>query len=164
MAHLYEITEQMKQLEKLGDDGEIDQQALADTFEGLEGEFEQKAIALIQMTSNMNADIDQLDEMIKRLQARKKVLQNKKESWRDYLRTNMDAAGISKIECPYFAITLRKGQKVVDVYDEDLLPDEYVDIELVTKPRKRDILQALKDGEDIPGATMKEGQKSLLIK
>ncbi len=161
MSHLYELTGQLVELSKIED---ADPQALADTFEALEGEFEDKATALIKHTQNLDADIDQVSQMIKTLQDRKKVLTNRKEGWRDYLRRNMEGAEIKKIECPFFAITLREGVQVAVIDDPELLPSDYVDIEMVIKPKKKEILAALKAGDEIPGAHLETGKSSLLVK
>ncbi len=165
MTHLYELTEQHRQLAVLSEEGDEDiKQAIADTFEALEGEFNDKAIALIQVAENIDSDINMVDLMIKKLQGRKLVLQNRKEHMREYLKSNMEACEISKIECPYFAITLAKGRDMAVIDDPELLPDEYVDIEMNIKPKKRDILRALKAGELIPGAHIEKSKTSLRIK
>lgn len=161
MSHLYELTGQLKELSKIED---ADPQALADTFEALEGEFEDKATALVKFTQNIDADIAQVSQMIKTLQDRKKVLTNRKEGWREYLRINMEGADIKKIECPFFAIILKNGAQVVVIDDQEILPDEYVDVEMVIKPKKKEILDALKAGEEIPGAHLETGKSSLMVK
>ncbi len=161
MTHLYELTGQLKELAKIDD---IDQKALDDTFEALEGEFEDKATSLVKFTKNIDADIDQLNAMIKTLQDRKRVLTNRKESWIEYLRINMEASEIKKIECPFFAITHRKGMQVVVIDDPNILPDEYVDIDMLIKPKKKEIKDALKAGKDVSGAHLETGKSSLLVK
>ena len=97
---LYEIVEQHKELEKLAEDGEIDAQTITDTMEGIEGEFNDKAISLIHVTNIMTGDVDILDGEIKRLKARMDSIKNKQNSMREYLRFNMENSGITKITCP----------------------------------------------------------------
>ena len=162
---LYELTEQHKALEALAENSDEDiTQALADTFEALEGEFEEKALSLIYVANNMDADIDALDAEIQRLERRKKVFVTRKESLRDYLRFNMESSGITKIDCPLFTITLRKPSKIALINDIDMLPTDYISIKTSITPVKAAILKALKSGELVPGAELGESKASLIIK
>lgn len=166
MAHLYEITEQARQLAEIAAESDEDMaQAIADTWEAIEGEFEEKAIGLIHVTHAIRSDTDQIDAEIKRLQARKKTFQNKVESLKSYLRTNMAASGISKIECPLFSITLGKPRAIVVVDDEEKVPAEYLKIETTMSPMKKEILEALKkDPDAVPGCSLGESNPTLLIR
>jgi|FLOH01.1.fsa_nt_gi glutamine synthetase type III len=164
MTHLYELTEQNKELQILAEQGEIDAETLADTMEGIQGSFEEKGIAVIQVAANLDSDIEAIDHEIKRLQARKKSVVNKKEWMREYLRSNMEQSGIDNIKCPLFSITLRKATKQLEITDETKIPADYLDIKTVVSPMKREILAALKTGEYIPGCQLKDSARSLLIK
>ena len=162
MTQLYILTEQHRGLEKLAEsDNELD---LADTFEALEGEFNAKAISLINVVKNKDGDILAIDDAIKRLQDRKKSITNRQDSMREYLRTNMEASGINKIECPLFTITLAKGRDVVLVGDQEKIPADYLNIKTSVTPMKDDILKALKAGESIPGCELSKSKSSLRIK
>lgn len=166
MTHLYEITEQVKELQQLADVSDEDMaQAIADTFEGLEGEFEDKAIKLIHVTKFIQTDTDAIDAEIKRLQARKKAYTNKIESLKSYLRTNMAATGITKIECPLFSITLGQPTKIAVIDNEKRIPADYLKMETIMSPMKKEILAALKEDPDsVPGCSLGESQPRLLIR
>ena len=162
---LYELTEQHKELEKLAETSDEDMaQALIDTFEAIEGDFNDKAISLVTVANSISADTGAIDAEIKRLQARKKTMQNKENAMKDYLRHNMEACGISKITCPLFSITLSKPRKIALITDESKIPTDYLDIKTSVSPMKALILKELKAGEEIPGAELGESKPSLLIK
>lgn len=164
MTHLYQITEQHRELQTLADAEELPAEAIADTFEAIEGEFNEKAVSVVHVIENMESDASAVDLEIKRLTARKKAIENRKESIREYLRINMEASGITKIECPLFAITLAKGRDTVFIDDEKQIPDELVEVSVVSKPDKREILKRLKAGDDVPGARIEKSKSSLRIK
>ena len=164
MSHLYQITQQHRELQELADSEEVPMEALSDTFEALEGEFNDKAISVVHVVENMQSDVDAVDREIKRLSARKSALSNRRDSIREYLRTNMEASGITKIECPLFAITLAKGRDVVVVEDENLIPDDLVEVSVISKPNKREILKRLKAGDEIPGVRIEKSKSNLRIK
>ena len=161
---LYELTKDMKGLESLADSEELDAETIADTMEGIEGEFNDKAVALITVSRRIGEDVDILEIEISRLQARLKTFKNKQESMIEYLRTNMENTGISKISCPVFTITLAKGRDIVSISDADDIPPEYINFETKRTPMKKEILAGLKGGEEIPGASLCKSKTSLRIK
>jgi hypothetical protein len=59
---------------------------------------------------------------------------------------------------------MRKPSKTVVVDDEDLVPDDYMSVKVVTAPDKKAIAAALKEGEEIPGCRLAEGQAGIIIK
>lgn len=162
---LYELTAQHKELALLADsdNGEL-AECLSDTFEALEGEFNNKAISLISVTRNMESDCEAIDVEIKRLQERKKIINNNQQRMRDYLRVNMEASGISKIECPLFSITLGKGRDMVDIINESDIPADYLNVKTTFSPMKADILKALKDGKEVKGCAITKSKSVLRIK
>lgn len=161
---LYEITEQARALEKLAEDSDLTPDDIADTLEGIELEFNDKAVQVGNFLMNLDPFEQGLDAEIKRLQAKKKTLQGRRESVKDYLRRNMEEMGISKIECPAFTIRLKSAQPKVAIDEEGSLPDDYVNVKTSITPDKRAILKALKEGEEIPGARLENGTAPLEIK
>lgn len=164
MTTLYEITDKHKELAALADESEDMAQAVADTMDSIEGEFEDKALSLIAVVNNIGGDIPAIDDAIKRLTARKKTIENKQKSMKEYLRTNMEASGINKINCPLFTITLAKGRDIVSVNDENAIPAEYMNYKTSASPMKKEILADLKDGKEIDGVTLIKSENSIRIK
>jgi len=164
MSTLYELTDQQRELKEAANNSDMPAEYFADTFEALEGQFNEKAVSVIHVVNNMSSDTDAIDAEIKRLQSRKKVITNKQDSIREYLLTNMEANEITKIEHPLFTITLVKGRDVVFIDDEELLPDDLVNVTVNTKPDKVAILKKLKAGESVEGARIEKSKTSLRIK
>jgi hypothetical protein len=161
---LYELTAQVKGLQRLMEDGEMDEQTLQDTLEGLEGDLQVKADGLLAYVSNLGSDVAAIDAEINRLQARRNAIANHQESLREYLRFNMEQSGIDKITCPLFTITLRKAPDVVVIESEDLIPAMYKETVETVKISKEAIKRHLKEGIHVPGARLGEGKRGLLIK
>ena len=137
---------------------------MSDCLDSIECAFEDKANNILAFTNGLDSDVKSIDEEIKRLQARKTTIKNRSDSFKEYLRMNMEKTGISKISHPLFTVTLGRPTKTATVTDESLLPDDYVSVSVVSKPDKRKILADLKEGVDIPGAEISEGKSRLLIK
>jgi hypothetical protein len=162
MTALYTLAGQLIELQKLSDvDSDV---VIADTLDAVEGEFNKKAEALVSITINMDADVTAIDKEIGRLTDRKKAIANRQESLKEYLRMNMEASGINNISCPLFSITCAKGRSIAIIEDESLLPDEMVNVSTEIVPDKKAILEALKRGDDVPGARLGTSKTSIRIK
>lgn len=140
-----------------------DAELIKDNLDSMQLAFNDKAESLIKFTQNIESDIEQVDNMIKQLQARKKALKNKADSFREYVRYNMESSGIDKISCPLFTMTLKKASPVVEIVDQDLIPDEFITVEVVQKVDKMKLKNALKQG-DVAGAKLSESKRPLQIK
>ena len=99
---------------------------------------------------------------IDRLSDRKKSLDNKIESLKDYLRVNMQAADMTKIKGKLFTISLGAPTETVYVADEKLLPDNLVYIK--REPNKTEIKAQLKLGSELEGCALVQGKARLTIK
>ncbi len=164
MSSLYQITDKRLELLALAEESEDMVQAVSDTMESLDGEFEDKARSLMAVVSNMSSDVLAIDSEVKRLVARKKAIENKQDCMRDYLKTNMEASNINKIKCPLFTITLAKGRDIVQIDDESKIPADYLIIETSMSPMKKEILAALKNGDEINGVSLAKSPNSIRIK
>ena len=156
---LYEITEQLRQLMSMDD---VPPEQLQDTIDMVNDEFEAKAENIAMLIREMVLDAEGYKAEIDRLSDRKKSLDNKVESLKDYLRVNMQAADMTKIKGKLFTISLGAPIETVYVSDEKLLPDELVYIK--REPNKTDIKARLKSGADLEGCALVQGKARLTIK
>lgn len=164
MSKLYEISDKFKKLEQMAEEENIPAEALEDTFEALQGEFNDKATALVMLANNMDSDVDQLNKEINRLTAKRNAIKNNQERMRDYLRENMVANDIKKISCPLFSITCSQSTEIVVIDDESKIEDDFCNAEVVVKVDKVAIKKALKEGQAVAGARLEAGKARLTIK
>ena len=163
MSKLYELTKQLDELHTMVLDGEATEDHLSDTMEMIEGEFQEKALNVAKFMRSLSPSIEAIDNEIKRLQDRKKAITNKSDWVKNYLLSNMEASDIKKIECDLFTITRVKPRDIVVVDDLDKLPDDYVSVKTSLAADKKALLKALKDGEEIEGAHIGQGEASIKI-
>ena len=156
---LYEITREFKEVEGITD---VPECAVRDTLEAISGEFKDKALAVTAFIKNQDADIETLKAHSKVIADKIRVISNKNDSMREYLRLNMEACGISKIESPYFNITLGKPSEVVEVEDITLIPKRF--IKTAVSADKAAIKKQIKSGAEVLGAKISMGKSRLLIK
>lgn len=162
---LYTIADQyLQDLAKL-QDLDMDPQTVADTLESLQGDLEAKATNVAMFVRNMEALAEQIKQAEAQMAARRKAIESRAESVRDYLLHNMQRTGISKIESPWFKIALRNNPPSVVVDDPELIPARYMRQAEPPPPApdKKEIKAAIEFGENVPGARLVTKQ-SVIIK
>lgn len=165
MSRLYELTGQFKELAALAEGADEDLAiAVRDTMGAIEGEFQDKGKAIAMIALNIDSDLAAIQSQIDRLAERKRIITNRKESLKEYLRENMDASGITKITHPLFTITCGKGRQSVVIDNENDIPDEFMSVKTSMAPDKVAIAAAIKEGIDVPGAHSEIGKSSISIK
>jgi hypothetical protein len=158
---LYELVRYQHELEMLADSGDVPPEQIADTLEALEGDINEKAVNVAAFTRNLDASADAIREAGKAMLARADRIAKRADGVRAYLLFQMQAAGISKIECPWFTLAVRKNPPGVAVDDETAIPAEYIVQPPPPAPRpdKDAIKRALKDGQDVPGCRLTQGER-----
>ena len=161
MAHLYEIVQHRAEFERLAESGELDPQLVLDTLESLDGELNDKAVSVAQFTRNLDATAQAVREAGKAMLDRAARLEKRSQSIRDYLLFQMQFAQITKIECPWFVIQVKKNPAAVVIEDEASIPAEFKVQPEPPPPRpdKAKIRDALKAGEDVPGARLVQSDR-----
>ena len=71
---------------------------------------------------------------------------------------------MKKVRAGVHEVTLRAASKVVEITDPMAIPVDLVEYETVVKPNKLEIKRRILAGEEIAGATVKDGKTSLIIK
>lgn len=163
MTSLYVLTDQYQALMHQLDELDLDAQTIADTIEasGLTDSIQDKAQGVEMVARAATQYVPAIDAEIARLQALKASRERVAQGLRDYLKRNMEAMGIDKIECPFFKITIAKNPAAVDIFDPLSLPAVYM---VVPEPKpampdKKAIAAAIKAGQEVPGARMTQGTR-----
>lgn len=158
---LYVIANEYQAMVEKLINSELDEQTIADTIESASGELEAKATNVAMFIRNLEASAEQIKLAEKAMSERRKAIESKAESVKRYLFDNMRRVGISKIECPYFAMTIKKNPPSVIIDDANLIPSQY----MVTPPSpppspdKAAIKAALQAGEMVAGAHIEQGER-----
>ena len=153
MTSLYEIATQyqadVRKLEEL----DLDDQTFLDTLESLSGDLEVKASNVAMFARNLEATAGAIKQAEAQMYERRKKLEDKAQRIYAYLLSNMQACGISKIESPYFAISVKKNPESVVVDFEGSIPDEFFTQPAPPPPKldKAKLKEAIKSGLQIEG-------------
>lgn len=155
MAKLYELATGYKNIEYLIELGGNEEELNA-VLNSLDAEIEDKAENIAKILKNNEADIKAFKEEEKRLAERRKALENSNKRLKEYLEENMKMTGKTKFKKGTFSFNIAKNPASVEIVNQDIIPMDYR--ELVEAINKKDILQDLKDGKDVQGAILKQGE------
>ena len=156
---LYTIADQyLQDLQKL-QDMDLDEQTFADTLESLSGDLEVKATNVAMFVRNLEASAESIKAAERQMAERRKAIEAKAERIRNYLKDNMARTGITKIDCPYFALSLRNSPPAIEVINADEIPAQYFDIPEPPAPvlNKNRLKDDLKNGVIVEGARLTQG-------
>lgn len=169
MPSLYEINQTRKEFLDQIASGEIPEEAIADTLESLDGEFDDKAddtaCYIKQLLSDAQAIKTEADNLSKRAAAKK----HKADSLMDYLYQQFKTRGKDKLETTRNVLKIRKNPPAVQIDDEAAFigwaqTEKKNDFLTIKDPtvNKNSINNALKAGEEIPHAQLVFGEKLTL--
>lgn len=159
---LYELTSDYLAFMQAVENGEIPEEAIADTLESITAGIEDKADSIACMLKNLDAECKAIKAEENRLAERRKAKEKAHERIKQYLSETLQSAGIDKIETARNSITFRKSESVEI--------DESAFIQWAQKHRddllkysaptadKTAIKYALKDGIEIVGAELRINQ------
>jgi len=160
MATLYELTSNYRKLQLLAD--ETDPEVFNDTMASIDDAIQDKAIGYAKVINSMAADVADISEEIKRLQARKNAVENNINRLKANLIDAFHTADINQVKDSLFTIKIRHNPASVHMIDDKEVPVDYYQPQPM-KLSKTLIKKALKNGKEVPGAELTHSE-SLLIK
>lgn len=150
---LYELTDDYLKLMEMAE--ELDEETFQDTLESIEDAIEEKVEKTAFLIRNLEADVKAIKEEEKRLADRRKALEKKIENIKDYLREQLELAGIDKVKRPTITVSIQNNPPSVRVIDEKIIPSDFM-IPVAPKIDKKSILEKLKKGEEVPGVELQQ--------
>lgn len=155
MTKLYELTESYMQLIDLSE--QLDPETFKDTLDAIQDSLEDKVENTAKVVKSLESDVTAIKEEEKRLKERRQVLETKIDSIKNYLKEQLELAGIDKVKRPTITVSIQKNPPSVKVIDEKLIPSSFM-IQQEPKLDKKAILQNLKEGKTVPGVELIQGR------
>lgn len=138
-----------------------DEDTLSDTLDGIAGA--QDAIrALIRGARRDEASSKALDALISEYAARSADFDRRAVRRRLTAQRLMEAAGITKVMAPEFTVSTRNVPPRVDIYEEEAVPQEFWTT--VPKLDREKLREAVKAGQEVPGARLTNGGTTLTVR
>ena len=153
MSTLYELTDAYKKFLEL--ESELDGEVFADTLESIDEAIEDKAENLAKVIKQLEATATMFDNEAKRLQNKKQTAANRATNLKSYLKGEMEKVGKLKIKGDLFSLNIQNNPPSVAL-EPTFDNNDYI-ADVVVKYDKRAILNDLKQGKEIEGATITQG-------
>ena len=160
MSNLFSLAAEYKAVADKLHDSELDEQTIFDTLESMSGELESKATNVGFVIRNLEGMADQIKQAEDAMKKRRQSIDNQVKRLKAYLLANLQTAGISKVESPYFVLSVRNNPESVVVDAESQIPPDYMrEIPATYEPDKNLIAKSLKDGFLVAGAHLTRTQR-----
>jgi hypothetical protein len=154
---LYPIAEDyLSALEALAELDDLPPEAIADTLEGLSGAFQDQAAHVAAYLRTLDAEAAAIADARKAMERREEALRRHAGRLRDYLKGQMERTGIARVQNPWVSVRVQSNPPSVVIEDETLVPERFKQPMTTIKLLKSDIARALKAGEPVFGAHLKQ--------
>jgi hypothetical protein len=153
---LYVIAAEHRQMVEALMATDNDAQTITDTIEAESYPLEVKAQNVAYAIKNLEATAAAIKDAEQEMASRRKSIENRALNIKTYLQHCMEVAGVSKIDCPHFRLSIKNNPPSVDVFEEKLIPAEFMrqPEPPPAQPDKAAIKEAIQAGKDVPGAML----------
>lgn len=151
---LREINAQILELtaELVDAEDEAEETAILEALDALAIKREQKLDNIAYVRLQLKSDIKSIDDEIKRLQARKRGIENAARRLDGYVMVEMQRAGTRKHEGKYASLTIAKSPVSCEVINPDVIPEAFTETVTEVKILKSEAIRHYKmTGEIIDG-------------
>lgn len=157
MANIYEILDKYKFIQQLIEDG-APEEAFIEALNAIDGELAEKLENYAAVIKNIESDINGIKAEIDRLNERKKAMESSVKRMKENMQTAMIETGQTKVKGEKFSFNVQKNPPSLLVHDDSLIPIDYIKMEEVKTIDKKAILAELKNGADIQGVEIQQGE------
>lgn len=162
--NLFEMTAQQRRMLEEIESGELSEELAKDTLEGAEGEIKDKLSDYCHVNRNLTYQLTAIEAELDRLTALRAKKKNEIDRLKQWVMIGLDNMDKKKLDTGLFKLSVRAGSKSVQIVDSEKLSDEFIQTKVTFTPDKKAIKERLKAGEDVDGAVMVTGERSLSIK
>ena len=157
MATIYEIGDKYKFIQQMIEEG-TDPEVFTDALKAIDGELAEKLENYAMIITNIQPNIDGKKFEAKRLLERAKAEEESIKRMKQNMQYAMVASGQTKVKGEKFNFTVQKNPPSLKVLDDAVIPPQFISVEEVRNIDKKAILAELKNGADIKGVEIQQGE------
>ena len=139
-----------------------DEETLLDTLEGMTN-LNEMVTEVVRSRQEDLALVAALRMRLSDMQARLGRLEERADRKKEIVATVMERAGLKKLMQPDFTLSLRLTSPPLVVVDEAQIPDAFWKPQ-APKLDRQGLIGALKNGRDVPGATLGNGGMTISVR
>lgn len=165
MATLFQLEEEFQRLLEWAEDPETDQEAFADTLEGLQFEFDSKVEGYCKVIRQLEADVKAFNDMAQEFLRKKTVCESSIKRMKTTLKEAMERTGQKKIETQLFKVSVagNGGKRPMTICGD--VPEQFKVVKYENDNEKiRQYLESLGNPDACPWAKLEEYGTHLNIK
>ena len=157
MPTIYEIADKYKFIQQMIEEG-TEPEVFTDVLNATDGELAEKLENYAMIMTNIQSNIDGKKAEAKRLLERAKAEEESIKRMKQNMQYAMVASGQTKVKGEKFNFTVQKNPPSLKVVDETLIPRKFVKVEQVSTVDKKAILAEAKNGVEIKGVEIQQGE------
>ena len=159
---LYDLTGALLEIQTMLEEG-VPEEQLTDTMTQITESFNDKAVGVISIIKNMDGFINNLKAEEERLRSKRASTEKKIAFLKSYLIENMVSSGLKKAGNDILSARVIAGKPMLNLVNEDLIPDDFRTITVVSAIDKKGLLAKLKEGEFVEGAEIGTSKTGISI-
>lgn len=157
--NLFELNDNYKAIASRDD---LDPTILKDTLDSINDDRKTKLDNLATWADHLKSEIEFLEDKQKSWRDEITYRKNKLKWVKQYMTDVLDDAGIKHMTTDNHLLSARNFKASTIIDSDEKLPTQFKITETVTRPDKKAIYQALKDGEEVPGAHLKANRSTII--
>lgn len=159
MSNLFELNDQFRELSQRDD---LDPTVLKDTLDAIDDTRKDKLENLATWADQLKSEINFIDEKQKVWRDEKAYRVNKVAWITQYMTDVLDDAGIKRFDTENHLLSVRNFRASVVVDDSKRLPPAFIETKTTAAPDKTAIYKAIKAGQEVPGAHLKNNRNTVI--
>lgn len=169
MPSIFDLASELQKLMVLAttesEDGEISPE-LCEWIDKAEGDFDQKVEAWASVIGELEAIKDARSKELERIRSLRDSTENAIGRMRSILKGVMINTGRSRVDTTRYKVWIQKagGKLSVHIPDESIVPERFIETQLVQRINRDLVRDALEGGEDLGFASLAPRSDVLRIK
>lgn len=151
---LYEISTEYQKLVNEIDDSEEILPGQLEKLTEISDSFEEKCKNYAFIIKNLEAEHDVINDTIQKMIKRCCNISSRVEYIKINLKSEMENCKVKKIKTPYFNISIIPNNNMLDIYDNNIIPEEYIKEDVKYRVMRSKIIKDLREGKEVPGAIL----------
>lgn len=159
MSNLFELNDQFRELSQRDD---LDPTVMKDTLDAIDDTRKDKLENLATWADQLKSEINFIEDKQRTWRDELSYRKNKLQWIKQYMTDVLDDAGIKRFDTENHLLSVRNFKASTVIDDAKKLPEAFVETKTVSSPDKAAIYKAIKAGQEVPGAHLKNNRNTVI--
>lgn len=159
MSNLFQLNDDFRELSQRDD---LDPTVLKDTLDAIDDTRKEKLENLATWADQIKYEINFIEDKQRAWRDELSYRKNKLQWIKQYMTDVLDDAGIKRFDTENHLLSVRNFKASTVIDDVKKLPEAFVETKTVSSPDKAAIYKAIKAGQEVPGAHLKNNRNTVI--